>query len=166
MPLRRSRSRKPGTPVSIVTTSAVKPAAFRALQHVDRRLAPAAQIHLIPRRAGVAARTCSIGVPDSVERTYRGSRFSRRAGRQHFAVWIEHAAAADRGEHERQFELRAEDRRLQIDGRHRDGTAGTERQLFVRLDVVAERDFGVGAAVDVIEHNARQAAFRHPAGDR
>ena len=28
MPFRKSRSRKPGTPVSIVTTSAVKPAAL------------------------------------------------------------------------------------------------------------------------------------------
>ena len=46
---------------------------------------------------------------------------------------------------------------------NRDRATRTKRELFERLDVVAERHFRVGAAVDVIEDDARQAALGEPA---
>ena len=101
-------------------------------------------------------------MPDSVDRMYPVPAFPGRAGGEHFAVRIEQAAAADGREDERQLELRAQDRRLQIDRRNRDRAARAKRQLFVGLDVVAQRHFRIGAAVDVIEDHARQALFRQP----
>ena len=51
---------------------------------------------------------------------------------------------------------------LEIAGGNRDRAARPERQLFVGLDVVAERHLRVGAAVDVIEDDTWKALFREP----
>ena len=75
-------------------------------------------------------------------------------------------AAADGRQDERQVERRANHRCLQIARGNRDRAARPERQLFVGLDVVAERHLRVGAAVDVVEDDARQASSSRAVEDR
>ncbi len=47
-----------------------------------------------------------------------------------------------------------------LHGRICDGRARTKLHVFERLYIAAHRDFGVGAAVDVIEDDARKTATR------
>ena len=79
---------------------------------------------------------------------------------QFFAARIEHPAAADRREQERQLERRAEHRRTQIHGRGRHRRARTERDVVEGAAVLPQRDLRVGAAVDVVEDHARQPPLR------
>ena len=44
--------------------------------------------------------------------------------------------------------------------RRRDSVARPEKNLFPRAAVLAQRDFAIGAAIDVIEDGARKAAPR------
>jgi hypothetical protein len=140
-----------------------EPRLLGAVQHVYRRFAAAAQIYLVPR--GTVGRGANLlhRRPRQGREDVAGTGLSGRSRRQHFAVRIEHAAAAHGCEDERQFERHAEHAGLQIDGGYRDRAARAERNLLERPDVIAQRDFGIGAAVDVIEHHPGQPALRQPA---
>ena len=128
-PFRKSRSRSPATGVSMVTTSAETPAlrAFdrRSARRRDRRpdTADTTPVRLsapLPPRAAArkASRACS------------SSRFARRAAREVFAAWIEHAAAADRARRRAARATRpapwcADRRRVATAERGRKGTSRT-----------------------------------------
>ena len=67
--------------------------------------------------------------------------------------------AADRREQERQIEVRAEDGGPQIGARREHGVARAERDGVEDAAVVAQRDLVLGAAVGVVEDDARQPAL-------
>ena len=75
---------------------------------------------------------------------------------------IEQAAAADRREQQRERERKAEHRGPHVARGSRDGTPRAEYHRVECAAVLAERDLAVRAAIDVIEHDARQAAFGEP----
>ena len=87
-------------------------------------------------------------------RLVRGNRFAAR---------IEHAAAADRREQEREREPGAEDRDAQVARGRRNGAARPESDRLERAAILAQRDLRIGAAVDVVEHGARQPPSGDPA---
>ena len=67
-PWRKSRSRMPATGVSMVTTSAVKPAAAGARHRRLGDVASARHVELIPERPGRRGATSSSRVPENVDR--------------------------------------------------------------------------------------------------
>src|SRR5690242_926798 len=78
------------------------------------------------------------------------------------AAWIEHPAAADRREQKGQCELVAEDGRRQITVGCGHGGTWPQREVLEGARVLAQGDFRVGAAVDVVEYYSRQAALCQP----
>src|SRR6202007_3183716 len=95
----------------------------------------------------------------------------RRARCLRLAAARIHARHADRAEPDRQGDVAAEQACGEIDLRDVDEDALAEPDLRAIGDVAAERDLGIGAAVDIIEQKARQALLRFAAeityaGDR
>ena len=78
-----------------------------------------------------------------------------------FTPRIEHATAADRCQQERELEALTEDGHVQIALGDRDRVARAEDHVVEDAAVLPQREFGVGAAVDVVEHRARHAALGH-----
>ena len=125
-------------------------------------VAAADQIHLIPRRP--AGRGFHLFEPAPGQRRQDVGR-PGGAGRfrgHDFAAGIEQAAAADRREQERQVERRAEHRCAQIGALGGHGAARAKGDRLERAAVLAQRDFIVRAAVDVVERQAGQAALGEP----
>src|SRR3954470_20975311 len=75
---------------------------------------------------------------------------------------VEHAAAADWRQQKRQVEGVTENGGPQIDQWKRNGSPRPEGDVVEDPAVLAKRPLGFGAAVDVVEHHARQAAFSKP----
>ena len=135
----------------------------RALEHRGGDVAPAEQIHLIPGRTW--RRGADVLQPGARQRRKRvdGAGGAGDPRGDLLAVRMEHPRAADRPEEERERDRRAEDRRLQIDGRRLDGAARPEHDPVVRAAIVAHRDLVVRSAVDVVEHRPGQTPFRDAA---
>jgi hypothetical protein len=74
---------------------------------------------------------------------------------------VEHAAAADGRQDQRQIDVEAKHRRRQIAVRRCHCRSGTEHHILERAHVFAQRPLPLGAAIDVVEHHLRQAALRH-----
>jgi hypothetical protein len=77
-----------------------------------------------------------------------------------FPARIEHAAEADGGEDEGEIESRPEHRRPQVTGLHGDALSWPERHVLKGAGVLVQGDLVLGAAVDVVEDDRRQAAAR------
>src|SRR5207253_5850205 len=76
------------------------------------------------------------------------------------ALWIKHPAEANRREQEGELERFAKDRRAQIARAHRDALPRAEGDVAERRDVLAQRDFVFGAAVEGGKDERRNACSR------
>ena len=132
----------------------------RAFDRAQRDVAAADEVELIPD--GTARRCCHVLDRAAGQRRQdvRRARRACRASGRFFTARVEHPAAADRREQNGQIERRAEHRRSQIARAGGDRGPRPERHVFERPAVFAQRDFGVGAAVDVVEDDARKALLR------
>ena len=162
MPFRKSRSRRPATAVSIVTNSADAAGFHRALEAGRGDVTAANQIELIPEwpfRAGADFVDAATG---EGREGICGSRFAGGSGRDDLAARVEHPAAANRRQRERQREVVAEHPRPQV-ARRRDRTARPEQHVLENTAVLAEGDLGIGAAVDIVEGYSREPRLGQPA---
>ena len=135
------------------------PCRARALEGGQRDIAPADEIDLVPHRTGGAR-------PDFVdaragERRQDVARagVARGARREDLTTRVEHSRAAHRREQEGQRELGAEDRRAKVDRRDGARVARPQQHVVEGPHVLAQGDFGVGAAIDVVEDDARHPAL-------
>ena len=89
------------------------------------------------------------------------------AAARHFARGIEQRLLPIGREQEGQLEGRAEHGRVEIARRDGDSRPRAKRHIVEHAAVLAQRDFAVGAAVDVVEdHAAEGAGAPCPAGPR
>ena len=79
-----------------------------------------------------------------------------------FAEQVEHPAAPDRAQQERQLDRHPEHRRPEVADRRRDRAARPERHVFERAAILPQRHLIVGAAVDVVERDAGRPALGEP----
>ena len=104
VPFRRSRSRSPATGVSIVTTSAAQPAACARAMAAEATSRPPTRYSWYQTGPEVAALTSpSSGAGERGKDVGRAGA-SRGGGRRRLSPRMEHPAAPDRGEQERQFQ--------------------------------------------------------------
>ena len=148
----------PATGVSMVRIRAEYPASLARWTAPRRDVASAAQVELKPRRA--IGRGLDLFEP-ACPTASRGSKSCRplpaTRSRDLLAPRPEHPAAADRRQDRSGSAMRRpEDCRRQIGRRRVDRAARAEADVLEGADVLAERDFSVGAAVDVVEHGPRQ----------
>ena len=80
----------------------------------------------------------------------------------HFAYGVHEAAVSDGGQQEGESKIEAEDAGAQGAVGEGYGVAGAKGDVFVDATIFAERDFAFGAAIEIVEHGARDAA----AGER
>ncbi len=131
----------------------------RALEGGQRDIAAADEIDLVPHWTGGAR-------PDFVdaragERRQDVARagVARGARRDDLATRVEHPRAAHRREQEGQRELGAEDRRAKVDRRDGARIARSQQHVVEGPHVLAQGHFGVSAAIDVVEDDARHPAL-------
>src|SRR5579863_6760285 len=72
---------------------------------------------------------------------------------------MEHAAGAERGENHRQSEVASENVDARVALWRGDRIARPKENVFPSPAVLAQRDFAVGAAVDVVEHGPRNTTL-------
>ena len=77
------------------------------------------------------------------------------------AAGIHHAGITDRSENRGKRKVERKDASANIGFGNGDGPARTEEDVVKDATIFAESDFAVGAAIEIIENNAREAALRH-----
>ena len=77
------------------------------------------------------------------------------------AAGIHHAGITDRSENRGKRKVERKDASANIGFGNGDGPARAEEDVIKDAAIFAESDFAVGAAIEVIENNAREAALRH-----
>lgn len=83
--------------------------------------------------------------------------------RGNFAAGVHQTAVADRSQHCGERKFMAEHASLQVTIRDGDRTARTKQHIAKCPAVFPERDFAIGAAIQIIEHRPRQSTLRHAA---
>ncbi len=151
----------PLTGVSIVTTSdrVTRGACTRYRRFGNGP--PTRHVELIPERTGRLGADVFEPLAGERGQDVGRPRRVRLARRDTLAARIEHATEAERSEQERQIEGGAEHGGAQIGIRRLDALARTERDVSERALVVTQRDFVLGAAIDVVEDDRRQTRLRH-----
>ena len=115
-------------------------------------------VELIPERTfGAGAHFVDAAAGQCRERVCR-ARFAGGSSGDNFAARVEHPAAADRRQRKRKRKVVAEDPRAQVN-RRRDRGPRPKQYVFEDSTVLAQRDFAIGATVDVVERDSRQPAF-------
>src|SRR5439155_11219816 len=122
-------------------------------------VAAADQIDLVPD--GPARRGLDVFQPASGQGRQHVGRpgCAGGAGGGLLPAWPEHPAAPDGPEQQRKLEARPQDGHPKVALRNRDRVAGTEDHLVEDPTVLLQRELGIGAAIDVVEHRSRQPAL-------
>ena len=123
--------------------------------------AAADQIKLVPSGAfGGGANVFKRMTGDGGERVNR-ARFAGGSGGGNFSAAMHHAAVTDGRENGGKGKIEGEDSRANVAFGHGDGPAGAESDVVEDAAIFAESDFAVSAAVEIVEDDARKAAFCH-----
>ena len=142
----------------MVTTSAEQPHSRARAIAPSATSRPPNQVELVPDQPRGRRLDVLHGAPGERRQDIRGASLPGHPRRDLFAAGPEHAAAADRGEKEGEVEPGVEHGRREVAARGRHGRPRSEHHVVKCPAVLAERQFGVGSAVDVVEDHSGQSS--------